>query len=102
LTGALAAELEEDDRRVAGTTLTAVAQQYEDAEGFGPNALRALAEKFYKSPHFMPSQVHAALAALPFSLILTTCHDDLLAHALRAAGSEGGLCKDVSILSAAC
>ena len=36
-------------------------------------------------PQFVPSQVHAALAALPFSLILTTCQDDLMAQALRAA-----------------
>ncbi len=86
LTGVLAEELEEDSRRVVGTTLAAVAQQYEDAEGFGPSALRALAETFYKSPRFIPSEVHAALAALPFSLILTTCHDDLLAQALQAAG----------------
>ena len=88
LTAALAAELEEDNRRVSGATLAAVAQQYEDAEGFGPNALRALAQKFYKSPRFVPSEVHAALAALPFSLILTTCQDDLLARALQAAGKD--------------
>jgi hypothetical protein len=88
LTAALAAELEEDNRRVSGGTLAAVAQQYEDAEGFGPSALRALAQKFYKSPRFAPSQVHAALASLPFSLILTTCQDDLLAHALLAAGKD--------------
>jgi hypothetical protein len=88
LTAALAAELEEDNRRVSGATLAAVAQQYEDAEGFGPNALRALAQKFYKSPRFVPSEVHAALAALPFSLILTTCQDDLLAQALRDAGKD--------------
>ena len=88
LTAALAAELEEDNRRVSGATLAAVAQQYEDAEGFGPNALRALAQKFYKSPRFAPSEVHAALAALPFSLILTTCQDDLLARALQAAGKD--------------
>ena len=88
LTAALAAELEEDNRRVSGATLAAVAQQYEDAEGFGPNALRALAQKFYKSPRFVPSEVHAALAALPFSLILTTCQDDLLAQALQAAGKD--------------
>jgi hypothetical protein len=50
LTATLAAELEEDNRRVSGAALAAVAQQYEDAEGFGPNALRALAQKFYKSP----------------------------------------------------
>ena len=83
LTGALARELEEDDKRVTGTTLAAVAQQYEDA--FGPIALKALAEKSYKSPQFVPSQIHAALAELPFSLILTTCQDDLMAHALQAA-----------------
>jgi hypothetical protein len=84
-TSTLATELEEDNKRVTGTTLAAVAQQYEDAEGFGPNALRALAEGFYKSPDFVPSQIHAALAELPFSLILTTCQDDLMAHALHAA-----------------
>ena len=44
----LAEELREDGRDVTGTTLTAVAQQYEDAQGFGPNALRALAQKVYQ------------------------------------------------------
>ena len=88
LTAALAAELEEDNRRVSGATLAAVAQQYEDAEGFGPNALRALAQKFYKLPRFVPSEVQAVLAALPFSLILTTCQDDLLTRALMAAGKK--------------
>ncbi|MDT5331099.1 MAG: hypothetical protein QOF31_2396 [Mycobacterium sp.] len=86
LTGALAKELEEDDKRVTGTTLAAVAQQYEDA--FGPIALQALAEKSYKSPHFVPSQIHAVLAKLPFSLILSTCQDDLLVRALQAAGKD--------------
>ena len=36
LTRELASELEDDGRRVTGTTLAAVAQQYEDAQGFGP------------------------------------------------------------------
>ena len=84
LTGALAAELEEDDSasperrwpRSRSSTRTPI----------GPNALQALAEKFYKSPQFVPSEIHAALAALPFSLILTTCQDDLMADALQAAG----------------
>ena len=40
LTRELASELEDDNRRVTGTTLAAVAQQYEDADSFGPNALR--------------------------------------------------------------
>src|SRR5512132_1765906 len=47
LTRELASELEDDNRRVTGTTLSAVAQQYEDADGFGPNALKASAERFY-------------------------------------------------------
>lgn len=88
LTAELAAELEDDDRRVSGDTLAAVAQQYEDAKGFGPNTLRALAEKFYKSPRFAPSDVHTTLASLPFSLVLTTCQDDLLTRALQAAGKD--------------
>ena len=32
-----------------GSTLAAVAQQYEDAQGFGPNTMRALAAQFYTS-----------------------------------------------------
>ena len=64
--------------------MAAVAQQYEDA--YGSIALKALAEKSYKLPQFVPSEIHAALAELPFSLILTTCQDDLMAHALQAAG----------------
>jgi hypothetical protein len=88
LTKALAQELEEDNQLVTGDTFAAVAQQYEDAKDFGPSALRALTERFYKSPCFVPSDVHAMLGALPFSLILTTCQDDLLARALVAAGKD--------------
>jgi hypothetical protein len=88
LTQCLAAELEEDGRRVTGNTLAAVAQQYEDAEGFGPNAMRALAQKFYKSRLYGSSEVHKALALLPFSLILTTCQDGLLCNALQAANKK--------------
>ena len=88
LTRQLAEELEDDGRRVTGDALAAVAQQYEDAQGFGPNALRALAQKFYHSHMDAPSDVHRALAVLPFSLIVTTCHDDLLSRALRDAGKS--------------
>ena len=88
LTRELASELEDDNRRVTGTTLSAVAQQYEDANGFGPNALRASAEKFYKSRAFGASDVHKALASLPFSLILTTCQDTLLTHAMEDTGKK--------------
>jgi hypothetical protein len=88
LTRELASELEDDNRRVTGTTLSAVAQQYEDADGFGPNALKASAERFYKLRCYSVSDVHKLLAALPFSLVLTTCHDMLLTRALVDAGKK--------------
>ncbi len=88
LTAELTSELEDDGHQVAGKTLAAVAQQYEDAEGFGPNALRALTQRLYRSTHYTPSSVHARIASLPFGLILTTCQDDLLVRALVDHGKE--------------
>jgi hypothetical protein len=82
----LARELEEDDRSATGTTLAALAQQYEDTEGFGPTTLRATAEMALTSRLYSPSSVHEQLAALPFSLIVTTSQDTLLEQALKAAG----------------
>src|ERR1700730_2596470 len=57
LTRRLASELEDDNRRVTGSTLAVVAQQYEDREGFGPNTMRALAAQFYTSAAYSPSDV---------------------------------------------
>jgi hypothetical protein len=82
----LARELEEDNRSANGTTLAALAQQYEDTEGFGPTTLRATAEMALTSRLYSPSTVHEQLAALPFSLIVTTSQDSLLEQALKAAG----------------
>jgi hypothetical protein len=82
----LARELEEDNRCPCGQTLAALAQQYEDIEGFGPATLRATAERVMRSRVYGPSEVHTKLAALPFSLIVTTCQDALLTRALKAAG----------------
>jgi hypothetical protein len=82
----LARELADDNRRADGTTLAAIAQQYEDTEGFGATTLRATAERFFKSRVYRPSGVHHKLASLPFSLILTTCRDALLIQALSSAG----------------
>lgn len=82
----LARELEEDNRSATGTTLAALAQQYEDTEGFGPTTLRATAEMALTSRLYSPSSVHEQLAALPFSLIVTTSQDSLLEQALKAAG----------------
>jgi hypothetical protein len=82
----LAQELEEDGRRVTATSLAGVAQQYEDANGFGPGALRSQAAKFYASASLEPSAAHLAIANLPFPLIVSTCHDRLLVDALKQAG----------------
>ena len=79
----LADELEGDRRTVCGTTLFAVAQQYEDA--FGSKSLKSIAEDFYRTFQFAPSTVHEMLASLPFSLIVTTSPNQLLAQALKAA-----------------
>ncbi len=85
LARALADELDNDGRRVEGSTLAAIAQQYEDSEGFGPAALRAEAERFYRGIGAVPSPVHQLLAALPFPLVLSTCQDALFCQALRQA-----------------
>jgi len=82
----LARELEEDNRCPCGNTLAALAQQYEDTEGFGPTTLRATAERVLRSRIYGPSAVHDKLASFPFPLILTTCQDALLTQALKAAG----------------
>lgn len=84
----LVSELSGEGREIAGDTLAAIAQQYEDDKSFGPNSLRALTERFYASGRQCPSEVHRRLAKLPVSLILTTCYDGLLSSALRDAGKK--------------
>jgi hypothetical protein len=84
----LAAELEEDNQKPVSSTLAAICQQYEDSDGFGATALRATVERFYGNAEFEPSLTHLALAKLPFSLVLTTCHDTLLSRAFKQMGKE--------------
>ncbi|MCO6428973.1 toll/interleukin-1 receptor domain-containing protein [Nitrosomonas communis] len=84
----LAAELEEDGRRITATSLAGVAQQYEDADGFGPGMLRSQSAGFYTSSQLEPSTIHREIASLPFSLVLSTCHDQLLEMAFRSVGKS--------------
>lgn len=86
LARALASELEDENQHAGGKNLAALAQQYEDTEGFGASALRAKAARFYNQASFEPSAVHTTLASLPFPLILTTCQDPLLKRSLLEAG----------------
>jgi hypothetical protein len=91
LTRQLASQLEGDNHRVMGSTLAAVAQQYADA--FRPDTMRSSAAQFYTSAAYSPSDVHCSLASLPFSLILTTCHDALLTRALQESGKRPLVCR---------
>lgn len=79
-------ELEEENNTVSATCLAGVAQHYEDAKGFGPAALRTVAAQFYGASKLEPSAIHQAIAALPFSLVVNTCHDRLLEAAMEKAG----------------
>lgn len=88
LRDALAAELEDEGRRVSTGTLAALAQQFEDDKDLGVNSLRAFSAEFFRAPRYEPGEAHRALAQLPFSLILTIAHDDLLVRALEAEGKQ--------------
>jgi hypothetical protein len=52
-----------------------------------------LAAQFYTSGAYRPSDVHRSLALLPFTLIMTTCHDDLITDALQESGKRPLVCK---------
>jgi hypothetical protein len=79
----LAPQLKDAGYDVPTTDLATVAQLYEDCREFGSAALHSEAASFYSSLTVSPSPLHNALAALPFQLVVTTCHDQLLAKALR-------------------
>ena len=81
-------DLRDENKEVTATSLSGVAQHYEDAEGFGPGNLRSQTAAFYESAAFEPSAVHRGLAVLPTPLIITTCHDNLLKDSLTAAGKR--------------
>ena len=68
-------------------SLPAVAQLYEDAEaeGLGADKLHTQAAQFYTSLRLKPSKDHEAIAALPFPLVISTCHDQLLTDAFIKA-----------------
>lgn len=79
----LAQQLEEEGQDVGERVLFAVAQQFEDFGGFPSNTLRNIAAGFFREPGRGPGAQHRALAGLPFSTVLTTCHDDLFEQACR-------------------
>jgi hypothetical protein len=84
----LARALMAENRLVPEQTLMAVAQQYEDDPDFGGASLRPEVARFYQSCGHQPSATHRLLARLPFNLVLSTGHDDLLAQAQREQGKS--------------
>lgn len=84
----LSQDLEDEDVKVADDTLISLTQQYEDARELGPSALRSRTASFYESTDFEPSELHRAIAALPFSLIVTTRHDPVLENMLCHEGKN--------------
>ena len=82
----IASVIEEEGLRVVGNQLPAIAQQCEDCDALGPAQLRETASRFLRAARFVPSRAHRVLAELPFSLVLTSCHDGLLQQAMTDVG----------------
>jgi hypothetical protein len=84
----LAQQLEDEGQKVTERSMFAVAQQFEDAP-FSTVNLKNIASRFFKQAKgYGPGPIHTELGNCPFSLVLTTCHDDLFARALRTAETE--------------
>jgi SIR2-like protein/TIR domain-containing protein len=87
--GDLTAQLEQESQKVGERSLFAVAQQYDDSPAFSTVNLKNFAAKFFKQAKgYAPGPLHLELARCPFSLVLTTSHDDLFARALRGEASK--------------
>ncbi len=75
--------LTEEQAKELPTTLAAIAQIYEDiGSNSGDMSLKSKAGDFYRQNKLKPSEAHTKIADLPFSVILSACHDDLLIEAM--------------------
>jgi len=84
LKGILADTLAAEAGLPAGAPLATAARAYLQRED--RNALEVQVEQFYRARENDPSPLHDDLAALPFPLVLTSCHDRALDNALERAG----------------
>ncbi len=86
LTGELARQLASDIEPplLATTDLPRVAQQYLAQNG--RNDLEREVVRFYAAHEDDSSEIHEALAAVPFYFAITSCHDSLLRRAMERAG----------------
>lgn len=81
-------QMAEEQQLVADTTLFSLAQQYEDSPSFSTVNLKNVAASFFRNHSHIPGPIYIELARCPFSLVLTTCHDDLFAKALKQHDKE--------------
>jgi hypothetical protein len=86
LTGELARQLAGELNLPQGPALDLprVAQQY--GAQMGRNDLEDEVVRFYTAHDDSPSEIHQALASLPFYFTITSCHDGLLRRAMEEAG----------------
>jgi len=74
-------QLEGEGLKIDERAMFAVAQQFEDWPTL--TNLKNIAADFFRTTPHDPGPLHIELARCPFSLILTTCHDDLFTRALH-------------------
>jgi len=88
LSSHLSSDLEEEEIKIVNSALISITQQYEDAPDLGPSTLRSRVSSFYQKNVIEPGEVHRLLADLPFNLIITTRHDQIMETALTQANKK--------------
>lgn len=78
----LAKQLEDENQKIGEMVLFAVAQQFYDSPALSTVNLKNIAAQFFRDARYRPGPQHHQLAQCPFSIVLTTCHDDLFNKAL--------------------
>lgn len=79
--------LNEESVNIPKTTLAETSQHY--ADYFTEHEMRSMVASVYKSIESNdPSYIHSLIAALPFHLILTTAHDNLLSKAMLSVDKQ--------------
>jgi hypothetical protein len=82
--GALARHLAEQLGDTDYSDLAQVAQRYVSSPSFGRNDLEREVVRFYGRTNQLPSALHRDLAALPFSLVVSSSHDAWMQNAFSA------------------
>ena len=76
-------QLADEQQQVSEPSPFAVAQQYDDTPALSTLNVRNQAAAFYRNLTCQPSPLHHALTELPFGLVLTTSHDNLMEQAFQ-------------------